>query len=367
MRRRSGPKAVLAALATVAATLIVSGCSSRVNPYYDPAKPHHRPDGFQNIDPAASMPRSFGDFFRWQRERATLDIAPPKLDLAAIVPDLGFIRGRMNHFSVTWIGHATALVQIGHTNVLTDPHFSERASPVQWAGPKRWQPPAVRLEELPRIDVVLISHNHYDHLDENSVRALNAQAGGPPLFVVPLGVERWLASVGITHTHALDWWQSVKVKDLTVQLAPVQHWSRRTLADTNSTLWGGFVVEGESRGKLRRVFFSGDTGYSKQHFSDIGNRFGGFDLALLPIGAYEPRWFMSAQHINPEEAVRIHRDLRAKLSIGIHWGTFQLTDEPLDQPVADLAAARSRHGLEKREFITLRHGETLRLDPFDKP
>jgi len=366
MRSRAGLTLATAALVVLAGALVIAGCST-VNPYYDPTKPHHRSNGFQNLDPAARMPRSFGEFFRWQRERATLDIAPPKLELAAIIPDLGFIRGRTNHFSVTWIGHATALVQIGHTNVLTDPHFSERASPVQWAGPKRWQPPAVRIDELPHVDVVLISHNHYDHLDESSVRALNAQPGGPPLFVVPLGLERWLASIGVTNARALDWWDSLSVKDLKVYLTPVQHWSRRTLADTNTTLWGGFVLEGESRGKLRRVFFSGDTGYSKQHFHDIGDRFGGFDLALLPIGAYEPRWFMSAQHVNPEEAVQIHRDLGARRSVGIHWGTFQLTDEPLDQPVADLAAARGRLGVGPREFITLRHGETLRLDPFDRP
>ena len=362
LRRIAG----IAALAMAAGLAVVSGCST-VNPYYDASKPHHRPEGFQNIDPAAWMPRPFGDFMRWRGERLTLDIPAPKLDLAALVPDLGFIRGRSNHFSVTWIGHATALVQIGHVNVLTDPHFSERASPVQWIGPKRWQPPAVRIEELPRIDVVLISHNHYDHLDEDSVRALNSQAGGPPLFIVPLGIERWLASIGISNARALDWWDSVKVKDLAVHLTPVQHWSRRTFADTNTTLWGGFVVEGESRGKRRRVFFTGDTGYSKLHFTEIGKRFGSVDLALIPIGAYEPRWFMSAQHVNPEEAVKIHRDLRATLSVGIHWGTFQLTDEPLDQPVSDLAAARSRFGLGQREFITLRHGETLRLDPFDRP
>ena len=341
--------------------------STAVNPYYDPARPHHRPDGFQNIDPAAQMPRPFGEFFRWQRERASLEIAPPKLDLSAQVPDLGFIRGRTNHFSVTWIGHATALVQIGNTNVLTDPHFSERASPVQWLGPKRWQPPAVRLEELPRIDIVLISHNHYDHLDEHSVRRLNAQAGGPPLFVVPLGIERWLEGVGVTNARAMDWWDSLRVGEVTVYLTPVQHWSRRTLADANTTLWGGFVVEGASRGKPRRFFFSGDTGYSREHFTGIGRRFGGFDLALLPIGAYEPRWFMSAQHVNPEEAVQIHRDLGARLSVGIHWGTFQLTDEPLDQPATDLAAARGKLGVGSREFVTLRHGQTLRLDPFDTP
>jgi N-acyl-phosphatidylethanolamine-hydrolysing phospholipase D len=366
MRSRFVRLLAVAALAAVSGTAFFSGCST-VNPYYDPSKPHHRPDGFQNVDPQAGMPRPFGEFFRWQRERLALQIAGPTMDLAALAPDLGFIRGRANHFSVTWIGHATVLLQVGRTNVLTDPHFSARASPVQWAGPKRWQPPAVRIDELPRIDVVLISHSHYDHLDEDSVRQLNAQAGGPPLFVVPLGIERWLQGVGITNARALDWWDSTQVGDVTVHLTPVQHWSRRTLADTNTTLWGGFVVEGESRGKRRRVFFSGDTGYSKLHFTEIGSRFGGFDLALLPIGAYEPRWFMRQQHVNPEEAVQIHRDLGARLSIGIHWGTFQLSDEPLDQAVADLAAARERLGVGRREFITLRHGQTLRLDPFERP
>lgn len=366
MRRIAAGLLAGAALAGAAIGALVTGRST-VNPYYDPARTHHRPDGFQNVDPAAHMPRSFSEFFRWQRERLALDIAAPQLDLSALVPDLGFIRGRSNHFSVTWIGHATALVQIGHANVLTDPHFSERASPVQWAGPKRWQPPALRLDELPHIDVVLISHNHYDHLDEDSVRRLNAQPGGPPLFVVPLGIERWLASVGITNARALDWWDRLQVGSLTIHLAPVQHWSRRTPLDTNTTLWGGFVVDGESRGKRRRVFFSGDTGYSAPHFTEIGRRFGPFDLALLPIGAYEPRWFMGAMHVDPQEAVQIHRDLGARLSIGIHWGTFQLTDEPLDRPVADLAQARRRAGLGDREFVTLRHGQTLRLDPFDRP
>jgi L-ascorbate metabolism protein UlaG (beta-lactamase superfamily) len=361
MRRRARQLLAVVALVLAAGGVLVTGCTT-VNPYYDPARAHHRPDGFQNVDPMARMPRPFGEFFRWQRERQTLQIPAPKLDLAAIAPDLGFIRGRGNHFSVTWIGHATALVRIGHTNVLTDPHFSERASPVQWAGPQRWQPPALRIDELPRIDVVLISHNHYDHLDENSVRALNAQQGGPPLFVVPLGIERWLAGVGITNTRTLDWWDSLRIGEVTVHLTPVQHWSRRTLADTNTTLWGGFVVEGESRGKPRRVFFSGDTGYSKRHFREIGERFGGFDLALIPIGAYEPRWFMSAQHVDPQEAVRIHRDIGARLSVGIHWGTFQLTDEPLDQAATDLAAAREKLGVGSGEFVTLRHGQTLRLD-----
>lgn len=348
------------AAASVCAALLAA-CTT-MNPYYDPAKPHHRPEGFQNIDPAAWMPRPFGEFFRWRRERAELDIPAPTLDLSTVAADLAFVRAGGNHFALTWIGHATALLQIGTANVLTDPHFSDRASPVQWAGPKRWQPPGVKVEDLPRIDVVVISHNHYDHLDADSVLALNAQPGGPPLFVVPLGIERWLEGVGITNARALDWWDSVQVAGLTITLTPVQHWSRRTLADTNTTLWGGFAIEGASHGVHRRVFFSGDTGYSAQHFRDIGARFGGFDLALIPIGAYEPRWFMRQQHVNPEEAVRIHEDLRARRSVGIHWGTFQLTDEPLDQPVRDLAAARAARGVGDDEFFVLRHGETRRLD-----
>ncbi len=348
----------IAALATGA--IVAAGCS-HVNPYYDPAKPHHRPDGFQNVDPQARMPRSASEFFRWQRERLALTIPGPQLDLSPVAADLGFIRAATNHFAATWIGHATVLVQIGAANVLTDPHFSERASPVQWMGPRRWQPPGVALRELPRIDVVLISHNHYDHLDEGSVRALNAQPGGPPLFVVPLGVERWLQSVGITNVRALDWWDRIDVAGLTIHMTPVQHWSRRTFADTNTTLWGGFVVEGQADGRPRRVFFTGDTGYSAQHFKDIGARFGPVDLALIPIGAYEPRWFMATQHVDPAQSVQIHRDLRARRSLGIHWGTFQLTDEPLDQPVRDLAAARDALGVSSEEFVTLRHGQTLRL------
>jgi L-ascorbate metabolism protein UlaG (beta-lactamase superfamily) len=351
---------LLGATALLAGAIVWTACAT-VNPYYNAAKPHHRPDGFQNVDPQARMPRSAADFLRWQRERLALTIPAPQLDLSPVAADLGFIRAATNHFAVTWIGHATALVQIGAVNVLTDPHFSERASPVQWMGPRRWQPPGIALAELPRIDVVLISHNHYDHLDEASVRALNAQPGGPPLFVVPLGVERWLAGVGITNVRALDWWDKTEAAGVTIHMTPVQHWSRRTLADTNATLWGGYVVEGRAEGRQRRVFFAGDTGYSAQHFKDVGARFGPLDLALLPIGAYEPRWFMRTQHVDPEEAVQIHKDLRAHRSIGIHWGTFQLTDEPLDAPVRDLAAARDRLGVSATEFTTLRHGQTLRL------
>jgi len=345
----------------LSALLLVASCS-HVNPYYDPAKPHHRPDGFQNVDADAVMPRPLSAFLRWKWESLFLDIPPPQMDLGTAQPDLGLIGLAANHFAVTWIGHSTALVQIGTVHVLTDPHFSERASPVQWAGPKRLQPPGVALADLPHVDVVLISHNHYDHLDADSVRALNAQKGGAPLFVVPLGLERWFAELGITNVRALDWWDRVEVAGATVTLTPVQHWSRRTLTDTNQSLWGGFAVEARSNGVTRRMFFAGDTGYSARHFRDIGDRLGPFDLALIPIGAYEPRWFMRPQHVDPEESVQIHRDIHSKLSIGVHWGTFQLTDEPLDAAVGALAAARAKAGVRDDEFIVLRHGASKVLD-----
>jgi L-ascorbate metabolism protein UlaG (beta-lactamase superfamily) len=350
----------LAAFAFVA-QLVLAGCS-HVNPYYDASKPHHRPDGFRNVDPRAAIPKPLSNFLRWKLGTLFQDIPAPKLDLTPVPPDLALVRATTNHFAVTWIGHATALVQIGSVRVLTDPQFSERAFPVQWAGPMRRQPPGVALADLPHIDIVVISHNHYDHLDEASVRALNAQAGGPPLFVVPLGLETWLAGVGITNVRALDWWDRVETGDATVFLTPVQHWSRRTLADTNQSLWGGYVVEAKSHDVVRRMFFTGDTGYSTQHFRDIGARLGPIDLALIPIGGYEPRWFMQPQHVDPEQAVQIHRDLRARLSIGVHWGTFQLTDEPLDAPVDALALARDKLGVRADEFIVLRHGESKRLD-----
>ncbi|HTT10282.1 MAG TPA: MBL fold metallo-hydrolase [Burkholderiaceae bacterium] len=341
----------------VAALVLLASCSHG-NPYYDANKPHHRPAGFQNVDPALALPRPLSEFLRWKWDSAFLDVAPPKRDLSPVPANLALVKLPTNHFAVTWIGHATALVQIGTVRVLTDPQFSERASPVQWAGPKRHQPPGVALADLPHVDVVLISHNHYDHLDEGSVRALNAQQGGAPLFVVPLGLERWFQDIGITNVRALDWWDHLEVAGATVTVTPVQHWSRRTLSDTNQSLWGGFVIQAVSDGVMRRVFFAGDTGYSAQHFRAIGARLGPFDLALLPIGAYEPRWFMQPQHVDPEEAVQIHRDIRARLSIGVHWGTFQLTDEPLDAPVDALAAARAKFGLRDDEFIVLRHGET---------
>ena len=335
----------------------LAGCGP-VNPYFDASRSHHRPDGFaNNYGPPGGKP--LGDLLKWYFDRSSngLPKAPSThvdgYDFPMVRPDLDFLRSNRDQVSVTWVGHATLLVQLGGLNVLTDPHFSERAFMVQFAGPRRMGPLPVRLEELPRIDLVLISHNHYDHLDVETVRALEAQPGGAPLFAAPLGVDLWLREQGVTRVERFDWWDSKRLAGLQVHFVPSQHWSSRTPWDRNATLWGGWVLE---TGDFS-FYFAGDTGYSKD-FRDIGERFGGFDLAAIPVGAYLPRWFMKEQHVNPEEAVLIHRDVGARRSIGIHWGTFELTDEPLDEPIGELPLARKKHGVPDSDFVLFRHGET---------
>lgn len=365
-----GP-ARLAAAALLGVGIIVLGaalvaCASPGNPYYDPSKRHHRPDGFtNNYGPPGGKP--FSELFRWWRERSAAGLPkPPSMHVAGyaafpvVRPDLAVLRDNRTRTTATWIGHATLLVQIGGLNILTDPQFSERAFMVQWAGPQRRVPVPVTLAELPRIDLVLISHSHYDHLDSTTVQALNRQPGGPPLFMVPLGIERWMHAHGVERVQRFDWWDHASVPGATgieIHFVPAQHWSARSPFDRNRTLWGGWVVK-SSRFSF---YFAGDTGYSKD-FADIGERFGGFDLAAIPVGAYEPRWFMQAQHVNPAEAVQIHRDVRAKRSIGVHWGTFELTDESLDEPIGALADALRAANVPADDFHLYRHGETRVLD-----
>ncbi|MBC7940484.1 MAG: MBL fold metallo-hydrolase [Chitinophagaceae bacterium] len=345
---------------------LLGSCGS-TNPYYDASKPHHRPGGFQN-NYGDFEPKGLGELLRWRWQAFSQDLPPPpKSPTPRVAADLAFVlanarAGAAMRPAVTWLGHATALVQMAGLNVITDPVFSQRASPLSFIGPQRAQAPGMTLDELPHIDVVLVSHNHYDHLDEGSVRALNAQAGGPPLFVVPLGLKAWLANIGITHAVELDWWQTHQLGRVDIVLTPVQHWSGRSLTDRLQTLWGGFAVFGPDL----HWFFSGDTGYSKD-FADIRARFadrqtdGGFDLALIAVGAYEPRWFMAQQHVNPREAVQIHRDLGARRSLGVHWGTFSLTDESLDAPPAALAEARQAQGVTEDDFFLLAIGQTRKL------
>ena len=346
-------------LTTLLVGLACVACSS-TNSYYDSSKPHHTAQGFKNNYQQGEM---VGSLLRWQWERWRdgLPKAPANgYHFPVEKPDTAWLKNNRSQTTATWIGHASVLVQINGVNLLTDPIFSERASPVQWTGPKRVVPPALSIAELPHIDVVLISHNHYDHLDLDSVLALNAQSGGPPLFMVPLGVKPWMQAQGIQNVYELDWWQSENIAGLELSLVPVQHWSARSATDRFETLWGGWIARtGKQSTQAFTLFFTGDTGYSKD-FADIHRRFGDVDLALIPIGAYEPRWFMKPQHVNPTEAVQIHQDLHARHSLGIHWGTFELTDEALDEPPRALAEAIRQAGLAPEAFVVLQHGGMLK-------
>jgi N-acyl-phosphatidylethanolamine-hydrolysing phospholipase D len=341
-----------------------------------PSKSHHTAQGFRNnyVD---SVTKSLAEVLRWQFQRLRDRLPPPPtLAIPQVAADLEFIRrnaragGEMMP-AVSWIGHATMLVQASGLTVLTDPIFSRRASPVQFVGPARAQRPGIALEDLPHIDVVAISHNHYDHLDRASVRALATQAGGAPLFLVPLGLKRWLAGLGITHAVELDWWETYIHPDgaggrpVEFLLTPVQHWSARGLTDRNRTLWGGWAVMGPDC----HWYFTGDTGYSRD-FKDVRERLaarhtaalgGGFDIALIAVGACLPRWFMREQHVDLKEAVQIHVDLGAKRSVGVHWGTFALADDPIDLPLHDLAGVRRDQGVEEDAFFLLPVGGTRQL------
>ena len=358
-----------ARLAAVALGLSVAAAAGAGEPV---TPSHHRPGGFQN-NYLEFEPKGLAALLQWKFDalRQGLPKAPAEAT-PRVAPDHGFIQsnamaGAAMVPAITWIGHASVLAQLGGLNVLTDPIFSERASPLAFIGPKRQVPPGLALAQLPHIDVVLISHNHYDHLDDASVRELAAQAGGPPLFVVPLGVKAWMTERDIANVVELDWWQAhplaTKAGPVEIVLTPVQHWSGRGLNDRLATLWGGYAVFASDL----HLYFTGDTGYSKD-FSDIRERFasrqresGGFDIALIAIGAYEPRWFMASQHANPADAVQIHLDLGAKQSVGVHWGTFELTDESLDAPPRELAVARAAQGLAADDFSVMAVGETRRL------
>ena len=346
--------------------LSATACANREAPA-GATPPHHRVTGFQN-NYQDFEPKGLLELLRWRWAAWRQGLPPaPRSPVPVVAPDLAWLHanaraGVAMQPSVTWIGHATALVQAGGLNVLTDPIFSERASPLSFVGPRRAQPPGVALAQLPHIDVVLISHDHYDHLDAPSVESLNRQLGAPPLFIVPLGLKAWMAERGISHAVELDWWQSHRIGSTELLLAPVQHWSGRGLHDRMHTLWGGYAVFSPGL----HWYFSGDTGYSKD-FADLRQRLssrpggGDIDLALIAVGGYEPRWFMRSQHVNPAEAVQIHRDLGARQSLGVHWGTFELTDEALDQPPRDLATARAAAGLADDAFFVLAVGETRRL------
>jgi N-acyl-phosphatidylethanolamine-hydrolysing phospholipase D len=327
-----------------------------MNPYFDPSKPHHTPEGFRNRYPHPEK----GSFWKWKLEQWRNDgpqIPAGGWSFPNARPDLDFLKSNRAVDTLTWIGHASFLVQLGGLNILTDPHLTKRASPVSFAGPMRVVPPAFDFGELPQIDIVTVSHNHYDHMDAETLVRLAAQPGGPPRYFVPLGLKRWFVARGIETVEELDWWDARAVEGLTLHFVPTQHWSKRTLWDTNQSLWGGWMIESASF----RFLHAGDAGYSAD-FADIRQRFAAIDLAALPVGGYAPRWFMHINHLDPDEAVTVHKDLGARASVGMHWGTFEgLTDEPLDEPPRRLAQALARERVSPEAFFLMKHGETRRL------
>jgi N-acyl-phosphatidylethanolamine-hydrolysing phospholipase D len=268
-------------------------------------------------------------------------------------------RGRAGEIRITWIGHATTLIQMGGLNVLTDPVWSHRVSPVRWAGPARIEPPGLDFDALPPVDVVLISHDHYDHLDRPTVRRLVARGGSGTTWCAPRGYRKWLRRRGAENIVELDWWETTTVAlgdaGVTLRALPAQHWTRRTAGGMNRRLWASWALEGADGGKL---YFAGDSGYCPV-FSEIGGRAGPFDASLIPIGAYEPRWFMRPHHMNPEEAVRTYLDLGGRGTfMGIHWGTFILTDEPVVEPPERTRAAWADARLRPADLWIPAFGET---------
>jgi N-acyl-phosphatidylethanolamine-hydrolysing phospholipase D len=322
-----------------------------------PGKPaHHAVGGFRNPDP--EFRRASG----WVRlsffvRRISQSIFSPRHFDAPRESVEGLAAGRDlragTEPTVTWIGHATLLIRLDGLTILTDPNWSDRASPFTFAGPRRLAAPGLPFDELPKVDVVVISHDHYDHLDIRTVKRLAETHD--PLFVVPLGLRAWFADNGMTRVEERDWWERVEHRGVAFVCTPAQHFAQRTPWDQNRRLWATWAVLGASR----RLYFSGDTGYFPG-FKEIGARLGPFDLAAMAIGAYLPAEMMRPVHVDPDEAVQAAEDVGARVLLGVHWGTFDLADEPLAEPPERLRAAAERRGIPPARAWILRIGETRR-------
>jgi L-ascorbate metabolism protein UlaG (beta-lactamase superfamily) len=294
-----------------------------------------------NGQPVSAVPRMLIERrTRWPSDVPVQTRVPPRLRSEAAI--------------VTFIGHSTFLIQTPAGNILTDPVYAERASPVTFAGPRRARRPAVVFEDLPPISAVLLSHNHYDHCDGRTLAAIEKRWHAP--VVTPVGNAPLLRSFGVRQVEEIDWWETAGRAPVPIAATPAQHFSARTPFDRNRALWSGFVIDAGGR----RIYFAGDSGYGP-HFSEIRERIGAPDLALLPIGAYEPRWFMKDIHMNPAEAVQAHVDLSAAASVAMHFGTFQLTLEGIDDPVTALGEALREHRIRPDDFRAPAFGESIAL------
>ncbi|RAW03260.1 MBL fold metallo-hydrolase [Pseudochryseolinea flava] len=334
---------ILLAPVVFALMVIIIGAIISAPVYRGPVSDHF--DGKKFNNPGNIQPRGLKGVIQWMRHRER-GLWIKTSDAKQHKPAEKFTSGTR----VTFINHSSFLIQTSGVNILTDPVFSERVSPFSFAGPKRMRPTGIAFADLPKIDLVLLSHNHYDHLDKSTVVALKKNYD--PLFIVPLGVGPYLTQIGISKWQTLDWWQSTAAADISITAVPAQHFSGRGFLDRDKTLWCGYVFKSRSH----TFYFAGDTGYNPVTFSEIGARIQSIDIAIIPIGAYKPQWFMSPVHCSPEEAVKIHRDVKASHSIASHFGTFPLGDEGQQDAQEDLQVALKAQHIPLHQFIKLDEG-----------
>jgi N-acyl-phosphatidylethanolamine-hydrolysing phospholipase D len=356
-RPGSLPRKVAAGVAATAALMALGACATWLGHAADGSTPVRFSNAYLVAEDTGARPAATY-FLRRAWVQITRDLAAT--DVPPTVPlDLQAMAGRP--FAVAWLGHSAMLMRVGGLWVLLDPVLTDTAGPVAGFGPARLTALPVSLRELPRIDVVLTSHDHYDHLDLPTVRHLARQPGGPPRFFVGRGLDAWIRdNVGVV-AQPFDWWQTTQVGDVGFRFVPAQHNSGRSLRNRNTTLWGGWVVEHRASGVDRRFYFAGDTAYVHALFKDIRARVGPIDLAALPIGAYQPRALMRHEHTDPDDAVRAFQDLGARRAFGVHWGTFQLGDEEPYQAARDLDEAVRRRGA--TGFGLMAVGAVVDVDP----
>lgn len=336
---------ILLPLLLLAGATLLAGRGFSAPGHQGPATPHF--DGSKFRNPSGAAAKGFNAVLKWLIKRDQGPWAKNYENFIGPAPAQS-----TQDLHITFVNHSTFLIQWNDLNILTDPIWSERCSPIPFAGPQRMRPPGIRFEDLPPIDAVLISHNHYDHLDLPTIKKI--QEAFTPVFVVPLGVERQFEQLGITNVISLDWWQSTQV-GLEIKAVPAQHFSGRGMFDRDKTLWSGFILtDGQ-----QKVYFAGDSGYGA-FFKDIGKKEGPIDVSLIPIGAYMPKWFMSPVHLSPEEAIKVHQDVGSRQSIAMHFGTFPLADEGQGKAEEDLILALAEYDIPQSSFIIPEEGVVWR-------